>query len=170
MTKRQTMLLLALSVIALSALMVLANEGREKRLVIVGTVAGYDQLSSLVSLTSVPQSQLLIVRVKKQIKGREELRYIKVIYKYGANEGPLPKDIFDGTSQWRFTLTRDHSCDCLARDLLSEQSKTEDGTEATLPRLKRTNTTEKTPDNANLPCYILRPNDLKPSSHVRQRK
>ncbi len=169
MTQKQLMLLLALSVIALCGLTVLANERREKQLVIVGTVAGYDQFLSLVNLTSAPQVQLLIVRVEKRIKGREESRYIKVIYKYGTDEPSLPEEIFNGKSQWRFTLTRDHSCDCSVREMQSKQIEGEGGAEATLPRLKRTNATEEIPNNANLPCYALRPSDLKPASPARPR-
>lgn len=93
--------------------------GKGERLTVNGTVVAYE-LSALrlAKLTFVPQTELLIVRVGKRIKGREASRYIKVVYTFGTDEPSLPDAIYAGGNQWRFTLTRDRSCDGALKDMM----------------------------------------------------
>lgn len=122
----------------------------------VGIVVAYDQFVSLTNITWVPQSQVLLVRISKSIKGRAEGPYIKVVYKYAPNDSPLPQNIFDGNDHWRFTLKRDISCDSSLREMRAIKSQTvkED---IDLPRLKFKNGTEKPGEEVTLPCYVLKP-------------
>lgn len=100
--------------------------------------------------------QVLLVRISKSIKGRAAGPYIKVIYKHAANDSPLPQDIFDGSTLWRFILKRDSSCDSTLRELKAVKPQTKEG-EMTVPRLKFKTETEMIEDEVNLPCYVLRP-------------
>ena len=108
-------------------------------------VVGYDELAPLMNLTSAPQIEVLIVRVMKLIKGKEQSDYIKVIYQHLHNQPDLPKEFFDSRHLWRFTLTRASSDDLSCK--------------GPLPRLRPATgaETEQLPGNTSLPCYILRP-------------
>ena len=99
-----------------------------------------------------------MVRTDKALPGKEAGHYLKVVYKYGANEASLPDDVFDGKSKWRFSLTRDCGCDGLVGE---NQSKTEN--EIALPAWRQTIEGEEIPRNIKLPCYVLRPKGLKPA-------
>ena len=139
-----------LLIYASSAIFANGRRQRKHELVVAGSVVGYDELIPLANITSAPQLQILIVRVGKRMKGREESRYIKVVYEHMQNEPKLPDEVFDGKRQWRFALMKpsaqDHSC------------------KGPLQGLKQTTgvDAEKIPGDASLPCYVLRPGDLKP--------
>lgn len=122
----------------------------------VGTVVAYDQLVPLTNITWVPQSQVLLVRISKNIKGRAAGRYIKVVYKYAASDSPLPQSIFDGDTEWRFILKRDVSCDSSLREMKAIKPQAREG-EITVPRLKFKSETKMVEDEVSLPCYVLRP-------------
>jgi hypothetical protein len=132
-----------------------------KSLVVVGTVIAYDQLLPLINITSAPQSQVLLVRIEKRIKGRESAVYVKVVYEYGGDEPSLPKGIFDGKSQWRFLLKRDGRCDSSLREMKAGKPQSKEGEEVTLPHLKFTDETEVLADDTNLPCYVLKPGNYR---------
>ena len=133
---------------------------KKQSLEAIGTVVAYDQLVSLTNITSAPQSQVLLVRIAKRIKGQKVGPYIKVVYKYGANEPSLPQEIFDGESQWRFILKRDNGCDSLLGEMKATKPQTKEG-QVTLPRLKFTRETEGLRDEARLPCYVLKPGNYR---------
>jgi hypothetical protein len=150
-----------------------AEAGRKSRLVITGTVVGYDQLMPLTSITSAPQVAVLIVRVDKRISGREKSRYIKVVHRrlYGG-EAELPSEIFDSKKRWRFKLSRQPSCDSSLQELESAKGKIEDGAEVSVPRLKRTSgaEVEDIPTDVVLPCYELHPRDFKLNDSARRKQ
>ncbi len=122
----------------------------------VGTVVAYDQVAPLANITWVLQSQVLLIRVSKSINGRAAGPYIKVVYKYRLNDSPLPQNILDGNTQWRFILKRDTSCDSSLREMKAIKSQTKEG-EITVPRLKFKSGTEIKEDEVSLPCYVLKP-------------
>lgn len=140
-------------------------EMRPRKEKAVGTVIAYDvPISGLAMLTSVPMEQLLIVRIDRPMNRNQETRYIKVAYRRWFNEPELPTGVLDGRGKWRFAVTRDRSCDGSVGELRSIKSKTEDGKEVILQRLRQTSGAEKEelPDDRILPCYLLRPGDLRP--------
>ena len=118
-------------------------------LVITGTAIGYDELAPLANLTSAPQIDILIVRVAKRISGTEESKYIKVVYQHLHGQPDLPTDIVDSRRQWVFALTKAPADDVTCKGPL-KQVKHALGAEA-----------EQLHDDASLPCYVLRPGDLK---------
>jgi hypothetical protein len=128
----------------------------QRSLKIVGAVVAYDQVAALVNITDAPQQQVLVVRADKALP--EAGQYLKVVYKYGANEASLPDDVFDAKSKWRFSLTRDCGCDGSVGE---NESKTQN--EIALPTWKQTIEGEEIPRNMKLPCYVLRPKGLKPT-------
>jgi len=84
---------------------------------VVGTVVAYDQASPLANITWVLQSQVVLIRISKRIKGRAVGPYIKVVYRFAPNESPLPQNILDENTQWRFNLKRDITCDSSVREM-----------------------------------------------------
>jgi hypothetical protein len=171
MTKEQAPFLVVVLLIVFAS--PIARAGGEscgkQDLVITGVVVGYDQLIQLANITSAPQVNVLVVRIEERIKGREESRYIKVIYEHLSGEATLPSEIFDGKNRWSFKLGRQTSCDSSLQALESASGKTEDGTEVSVPRLKRTPgaEAENIPADAMLPCYKLSPRDFKLSGSAR---
>jgi hypothetical protein len=133
---------------------------KKQSLEAIGSVVAYDQLVPLTNITSAPQSQVLLVRIAKRLKGQEVGPYIKVVYKYGSDEASLPQEIFDGKSQWRFILKRDNGCDSSLGEMKATKPQTKEG-EVTLPRLKFTSGTEGLEDKASLPCYVLKPGNYR---------
>lgn len=165
MMKRH-MRLIAVALIVFTGLSVSVGEGKqaEEQLKITGKVVAYDPSTSLISLTSAPKLEILVVRIEERVKGREESRYVKVLYKHMENNPTLPERVFDGKSLWSFALRREPSCDGPMKALPSLRSHTGDGSDMPLPRLKRTlgAESEKITDETNLPCYSLRSSDLRP--------
>ena len=140
------------------------DDMHHKKLKTVGTVIAYNlPVSGLAMLTSVPIEQFLVVRIDKPVNRKRTLRYIKVSYRRWFNEPELPSGVLDGGNKWHFVLSRDSSCDGSVRELESTKGKTEDGKEVILQLLRRTmGAEEAVPDELILPCYVLRPGDLKP--------
>jgi hypothetical protein len=135
---------------------------KESMLTIVGPVIAYERsVTRLAQLTFVPNTEVLIVRVDKLIKGQEQAHYLKVVYRYGTDEPSLAKEVFDGRSQWRFTLQRDRNCDSAIGQMKSVKTQTKEGEEVTLSGLKFTGETEGLPDDTNLPCYVLKPGNYR---------
>jgi len=131
-------------------------------LTIVGPVVAYEtSVTRLAQLTFVPHTEVLIVRVDKLIKGHEQAHYLKVIYRYGTDEPSLAKEVFDGRSQWSFTLKRDRNCDSSVGQMKSVRMRTKEGEEVTLSGLKFTRETEGLTDDTNLPCYVLKPGNYR---------
>jgi hypothetical protein len=120
---------------------------------VVGTVVAYDQLAPLTNITWILQSQVLLIRISKSIKGQAAAPYIKVIYKYPPNDSPLPENILDGNTQWRLILKRDRSCDSSLREM--KAIKTKEG--GPVLRLKFNSEIEVIEDGVSLPCYVLTP-------------
>jgi hypothetical protein len=124
---------------------------------VVGTVVAYDQASPLANITWVLQSQVVLIRISKRIKGRAAGPYIKIVYRFAPNESPLPQNILDENTQWRFNLTRDITCDSSVGEMKTMKAQTEQGEITTIPRLKFKNEIEGMEDEVSLPCYVLRP-------------
>jgi hypothetical protein len=124
---------------------------------VVGIVVAYDQAVPLTNITWGMQSQVVLIRISKSIKGRGAGPYIKVVYRFAPNEPPLPQNILDENTQWRFILKRDISCDSSVREMKTMKAQTEEGEIIAIPRLKFKNETEVIEDAVNLPCYVLKP-------------
>lgn len=131
------------------------SQSRTQSLEATGTVIAYDQLIPLMNITAAPQVQILVARLSRRIRGQEGEPYIKVVYQYGGERTSLPKEIFDGKSQWHFILERDDQCDSSLRELKATKPQNEDG-RINLPRLKFTSAIEGLADDSKLPCYVLK--------------
>jgi hypothetical protein len=110
----------------------------------------------LMNITSAPQVQILVVCIRRRIEGQEAEPYIKVVYQYGGDGTALPKEIFDGKSQWRFILRRDDLCDSSLGEMKATKAQNEEG-QISLPHLKFTSGMDGLADDLKLPCYILKP-------------
>src|SRR5690349_3038411 len=148
-------------------LLVLANPAsvvhggsKQPGLTIVGPVVAYERsVTQLAQLTFVPNREVVIVRVDKLVKGREQARYLKVVYNYGTDEPSLMKEILNSQKQWRFRLKRDQSCDSSIGQMKTVEPATKEG--ALVSGLKFISETEVLPDETSLPCYELKPGDYK---------
>jgi hypothetical protein len=135
---------------------------KESMLTIVGPVIAYERsVTRLAQLTFVPNTEVLIVRVDKLIKGQEQAHYLKVVYSYGTDEPSLTKEVFDSKRQWRFILERDRSCDSSAGQMKAVKSQTKEGEEIILSGLKFIGETEGLADDTHLPCYVLKPGNYR---------
>lgn len=135
---------------------------KESMLTVVGPVVAYERsVTRLAQLTFVPNTEVLIVRVDKLIKGQEQSHYLKVVYRYGTDEPSLAKEIFDSRSQWRFRLKRDRNCDSSVGQMKSVKAQIREGEEVTLSGLKFIGETEGLADDTNLPCYVLKPGNYR---------
>lgn len=138
-------------------------------LIVLGRVVAYDQLSSLMDITTAPRLEVVIVRIDKRIQGREDSRYVQVRYRHLGDDTRLPSEVFDSKNRWRFVLVRDNSCDASFRVLQHTKVKPADETEISLPHFKPTvgAETEEIPLDQTLPCYLLRPGALKSVGSLR---
>ena len=134
----------------------------ESMLTIVGPVVAYERsVTRLAQLTFVPNTEVLIVRVDRLVKGQEQAPYLKVVYRYGTDEPSLAKEIFHSRSQWRFTLKRDSNCDSSVEQMKSVKTQIREGEEIVLSGLQFTDETERLTDDTRLPCYVLRPGNYR---------
>jgi len=135
---------------------------KESMLTIVGPVIAYERsVTRLAELTFVPNTEVLIVRVDKLIKGQEKSHYLKVVYRYGTDEPSLTKEVFDSRRQWRFILKRDSNCDSTVGQMKAVKTQTKEEEEVTLSGLKFTGETEMLADDTYLPCYVLKPGNYR---------
>ena len=135
---------------------------KESTLTIVGPVVAYEiSVTRLAQLTFVPNTEVIIVRMDKLIKGQEQAHYLKVVYRYGTDEPSLAKEVFHGRSQWRFTLKRDRNCDSSVEQMKSVRTQPKEEEEVTLSGLKFTRETEGLTDDTKLPCYVLKPGNYR---------
>jgi hypothetical protein len=124
---------------------------KESMLTIVGPVVAYERsVTRLAQLTFVPNTEVLIVRVDKLIKGQGR----HIISKSFTG-------VFDSRSQWRFTLKRDRNCDSSVGQMKTVRTQTKGEEEVTLSGLKFTGETEGLTDDTNLPCYVLKPGNYR---------
>lgn len=125
-------------------------------------VARVVSATSLAALTSVPNEQILVVRIQ-QVEKERKPKYIKVIYQRWHNEPELPTELLNSKSLWNFVLIRNGVCDSTLKSLLYIQGKTEGNAEGLLPKLSLTSGAEAEviPQDTILPCYLLRPGNLR---------
>jgi len=135
----------------------------KKDLRIVGRVVAYDQLISLMQITTSSLMEVLIVRVDKRIQGVEKSPYVQVKFRALGDDKGLPPGVFDSKKRWRFTLVRDSTCDASFRTLQNTTDKPDEN-EISLPHFKPTTGSEldAIPLDKMLPCYLLQPGSLRP--------
>lgn len=132
-----------------------------------GTIVGFDSLASSGNITYAPQSQLLIVRINKMISGREQSRYIIVIYEYFASEDRFLPDLISGRQKrWEFVLSRRTSCDNPLAKIRYAKGFSLEGKEIfKVLRLEDNGGLDDVPDSKILPCYEVRTEGLKLLRH-----
>lgn len=126
-----------------------ASAHDKRRLVVNASIIAYDESASLVNITSAIQIEVFIVRIKKIIKGQEKMQYIKVVYQHMHKEQNLPAKIYDSHYSWQFSLVKAATNKVSCKGPLKHLK----------PTLGAEN--EKYPEDITLPCYILRPGDVK---------
>jgi hypothetical protein len=128
-----------------------------------GVVVGYDQLLPLINSPGVLQTQMLLVRVERVLKGHEKSRYIRVEYRYGSGQQPLATDMLERAKTMRLPLTRDSGCDGALKDVIYIKGERENGEKVEpLQRIKFLDKeAEGLPRNTVVPCYALYSSNLK---------
>lgn len=137
-------------------------EKKEKVRMMGAVVARVISATSLAALTSVPNEQILLVRIRQEGK-EQEPKYIKVIYQRWHNEPELPAELLNSKSLWSFRLVRSSICDGTLKSLLNVHGKTEGKAGGLVPQLIPTSgaEAEAIPQDNILPCYLLRPGNLR---------
>jgi hypothetical protein len=136
----------------------------QKTMTTIVTVIGYDRLAEAGNLTSAPQSQLLIARVDKILKGKEKAKYIKIIYEYFSSEETHLKALLsDEKHQWKFVLSRNKRCDSTLKEAKYAKGIALDGAKEIMPvlLLKDVGGLEAISESTNLPCYSLKSDGIK---------
>ena len=152
------LMLLSLNGVAIGATPRCVQEDELDHIVIFGTVIAYNlSLLSVVKLTSVPNNDLILVRVNRSVSGQLKSRYAIVRYEYWNNEPRLPDGFHNAKAQWRLELKRDSLCDRSVSDVLSR--KNSPGAVILRPlqwkQMKRGRLL-----NEMIPCYVLHPTGL----------
>lgn len=155
-------------VLALCLISLLLSSSMEasRRHITTGRVIARDAYVGLARMSSVTNVSILIVRLEKVPQKAGVARFVKVRYEDYAGQHPLPSDLIEGKSPWRFSLRRDRSCDeVVSQGLFVVQNSSKE-----LPKpgtyivVKSADQKDLPPTNSTLPCFILRPGGAKPIS------
>jgi hypothetical protein len=127
-------------------------QSEKKQIKIVGQVTAIDDS---VSVSSMPVSHDLVIKVVMQIEGDEQATYLKVVYQPLHGQKGLPKEMWSSQSRWVFTLQKatdeDESCKEPVRGWI--RTKPETG--------------QDVPDVEKLPCYLLGADGFQPYKNRR---
>ena len=136
--------------------------GRET---IEGTIIAYNQVLSLVLITSAPSSAAFIVRTRPA--GHKPSQLIEIHYSYWISDKPnnsgFADELIDGTRLWRFKLTKTTGCEPLREGIPGVDVNTgkEFGERLPIWKLLPRTENEKLPFGETLPCYSLKAHDYK---------
>jgi hypothetical protein len=155
-------------VLALCSIMLLFSSSMEAnhQHVTTGRVIARDAYTGLARLSSVANVSIFIVRVDDAPRGKKSPRFVKVRYEDYADQRPLPSELLEGKSSWRFSLRRNRSCDqVVSEGLFAAQRESKE-----LPKpdtfilVQSADQKDFPPINSTIPCFILRPGGAKPVS------
>jgi hypothetical protein len=121
-------------------------QNEKKQVIIVGQVIAIDDSSTV---TGLPLSRDLVVKIVKRVEGNEQANYIKVIYQPMHGQKELPKEIWSSSRQWLFTLQKATDEDEICKEPVKGWRRTNSGTKRLVP------------DPKNLTCYLLTPEGFK---------
>jgi hypothetical protein len=151
--------------LALSSIVLLLSSSvkANHQYVTTGRVIARDAYNGLARLSSVTNVSTFIVRVDKAPGGTKSPGFVKVRYEDYADQRPLPPDLLEGKSSWRFSLRRNRSCDLVVSEGLFVAHK--DSNELPKPDtfILISSADQKTlpPLNSTIPCFVLRPGGAK---------
>ena len=129
---------------------------------ITGRVIAKDAYVGLAHLSSATNVELLIVKVDRVVQGTP--RFVKVRYEDYADQRPLPAQLLEGKSHWTFLLTRNKGCDqVVSKGLFVNPSNSGTPPKAGTFILAEDAGHDVPPIKTMIPCFILRPDGVKPS-------
>lgn len=133
-----------------------------------GRVIASDAYIGLPRMSSGTNLSIFIVRADDGQRGTRSPRFLKVRYEDYADQHPLPTDLLQGKSSWRFSLQRKRSCDqVVTKGLIAAQKGSKELPKPdTFVLVQSADEKDVPPLNSTLPCFILRPGDAKPISSV----
>lgn len=155
---------LALTVIVLSLQFNARASGKHKT---AGRVIARDVYISLPRTSSTVNVDVFVLRTNDSIKSRgTSTRFIKVRYEDLGNQHPLPTDLLEGKNLWRFSLTRDRSCDqVVSEGLIARRSSSNELPKpGTFVLLESADVNDVPALNSTMPCFTVRPGGVKPVS------
>jgi hypothetical protein len=138
----RTLLLLALSCFYQESF----AQDKKKQIKIVGRVVAIDDS---ISVTGLPLSRDLIIRIVKRMEGDEQTSYIKVVYQPLHGQKELPKEMWGSNGEWLFTLQRATDDDEICNEPVKGWVRT------------KLETGQAVPDFEKLTCYLLSPDGFK---------
>ncbi len=153
-------------VLAFCSIMLLLSSSMEAshQHVTTGRVIARDAYIGLPRMSSVTNVSIFIVRVDDAQRGTKSPRFLKVRYEDYADQRPLPADLLEGKSSWRFSLQRNRRCDQVVSEGLfaAQKSSKELPKPDTFVLVQSADQKDVPPINSTLPCFILRPGGAKP--------
>jgi hypothetical protein len=151
-------ILLLLAVPAAGATPGCSRVDTQDHIEIIATVVAYNlSVLSVAKLTSVPNDDVILVRIKRVLAGHVKSRYVIVHYQYWDSEPRLPDGFHNAKAQWRLELNRDSTCDKSFSEALSKKNKP--GLVVLVP-LQRPHGKKVRLVNERISCYVLHPNGL----------
>lgn len=162
--KYQRLLLVYLIVFLFSSDM----EGKQQH-VATGRVIASDAYIGLARMSSVTNVSIFILKVENASGRTGSSRFVKVRYEDYAGRKPLPADLLQGKSSWRFSLRRNRSCDQMVTEglIVAQEDSKELPHPDTFILVPSADRTDLPPVNSTLPCFVLKPGGARPRSGSR---
>jgi hypothetical protein len=130
-----------------------------------GTIVAFEQSPTRIAmLTSVGQREIFILRIEQWLKGKEDSKYIKVVYDYRSDKAALPPEVLQGKEPFCLVLRRLPSCDSSILDEYPDRQEGDviAGSESSLTYLLANSAHDTAiPLEEALPCYTLQSGEFK---------
>ena len=141
-----------------------ANDNKQ---MLKGRVIAKDAYVGLARLNSLGSVEVFIVRVEEEDPKKTSPRFIKIRYEdYGAKK-KQPRDLFDGRVLWRFSASRDKSCDqIVSEDLFTTPNNTSRPPKGGTYVLLENVSSDLPKRQSLLPCFIVQPGGIKRLSAI----
>jgi hypothetical protein len=129
---------------------------------LIGRVIAKDAYLGLARINTPMSVQVFIVKVDNVSQGENSPRFIKIKYEDDEDKEALPSGLLDGESLWRFSISRDKSCDqTVSENLFIDPSASAKLPEAGAYILLRNAIQDIPAPHSLLPCFTLRPGGVK---------
>ncbi len=129
----------------------------EEKLDVTVRIIGYDPTVSLSSITSAPKIEVFYAYVEKGIKGKRNLRYIKIINSYMGSESNFSRENLNGKKSLNLQLNRDKTCDSSVILAVKKNNTSNTERELKITKFVRTLNSKayQLPYRKKLACYVL---------------
>lgn len=152
-------------ILALSSLLLLASSAEAgSRYKTTGRVIAREPYMGLPRMSSATNVEILVIKADESSRKTKSPKFLKIRYEDSADQHPLPTDLLQGKSSWRFSLKRERSCDQVVSEGLFKASRDsgEPPNPGTFVLVESSDQKDIPPTRSKIPCYILKPGDVQP--------